>query len=211
MRRKNAFLTPSSIPDGAICRPVFIPDSEEWLAVVSGALSILTQPYSWEQNGAVTPAQAAERMTQMLKDYYDGTCTPATEETIPTPYWDEAQDLDDEQPVDIQEWYGVVTDWTAPIDGLTFVQNAAVWAITGFVAYAAGIGAAVTFRTVARKFVLAVQREDAGEAIRVVINGVQETKIDTTPYAPGDVIEVPIAAETEAEFYDILIVGSGQP
>lgn len=210
MRRKNAFLTPESIPNGTTCRPVFIPDSEEWLATVSGALAVLTLPYMWEQHGAVTPARAAERMTQMLTEYYDGACSQVAEETVPTPYWDEAQDLDDEQPADLQAWYGYVTDWTAPIDGLTFVENAAVWTITGFVAYAAGIGAAVTFRTVARNFVLAVQREDVGEAIRVIVNGVQETKVDTTPYAVGDVIEVPIAVETEAEFYDIIIVGSGQ-
>lgn len=159
----------------------------------------------------MTPQEAAERMTVMLTDYYNGQCGGTVEETVPTPYWDDATDLDDETPIDLQEWYGLVTDWTAPIDGLTFVENAAVWAITGFVAYAAGIGAAVTFRTVARNFVLAVQREDAGEAIRVIVNGVQETKIDTTPYAPGEVIEVPIAAETAADYYDILIVGSGQP
>lgn len=211
MRRKNAFLTPATIPNGTTCRPVFIPDDPEWLAVVSGALAVLTQPYSWEQSGAVTPQEAAERMTVMLTDYYNGQCGGTVEETVPTPYWDDATDLDDETPIDLQEWYGLVTDWTAPIDGLTFVENAAVWAITGFVAYAAGIGAAVTFRTVARNFVLAVQREDAGEAIRVIVNGVQETKIDTTPYAPGEVIEVPIAAETAADYYDILIVGSGQP
>jgi len=210
MRRRNAYLTPASIPDGAICRPVFIPDSPEWLAAVSGALAELTNPYSWEQSGAVTPQEAAERMTLMLSQYYAETCGEA-EETIPTPYWDDAADLDDEEALDLQTWYGYVTDWAAPIDELNFVQNAAVWAITGFVAYAAGIGAAVTFRTVARNFVIAIQREDVGEAIRVVVNGVQETKIDTTPYSPGEVIEVPISAQNSAAYYDILITGAGIP
>ena len=210
MRRVNAYLTPASIPDGAICRPVFIPDSPDWQAAISGALAELTSPYAWENSGGITPEQAAERAALILTQFYEQACG-ATEETIPTPYWDDATDLDDEEALDVQAWYGAVTDFFAPIDELNFVQNAAVWAITGFVAYAAGIGAAVTFRTVARNFIIAIQREDAGEAIRVVVNGLEETRVDTTPYAPGEVIEFPIAVSQSAPYYDIIITGSGQP
>lgn len=207
MARKFAYLTPSTIPNGSACRPVFIPDSEEWLAVVSGALAELTRPYNWEQAGGVTVEAATERAALMLKEYYEGVCQG--EETIPTPFWDEDTTADDEQTLALQDWYGEVSSFLAPIDNLSFVQNAAVWGITGFVAYAAGIAPAIAFRTVARNFVLAIQREDVGEAIRVVVNGVQETRVDTTPYAVGEVFEVPIATETGAEFYDVTIIGGG--
>ena len=209
MRRENKFLTPDTLPTGTACRPLSIPQSEEWLAVVSGALAELTNPLSWEQVGSVTPLEAAERCTLMMTKYYANSCgdTPA----IPAPFWDEDSTADDEAPEDAQAWYGEVSSFLAPIDNLSFTENAAIWAITGFVAYAAGLAPAIAFRTVARNFVLAVQREDVGEAIRVVVNGVQETRIDTTPYAVGEVIEVPISAVDAASFYDITIIGSGAP
>lgn len=68
------WLTPDSIPEGGICRPLWIPASQEWLAVVSGALAELAKEYNWEPFGAVTPAAAADRMLSMLDDYYSGSC-----------------------------------------------------------------------------------------------------------------------------------------
>lgn len=68
------YLTPDSIPEGDTCRPLLIPNSSEWLALVSGAISELSKEWNWEQFGSVTPAQAAERMLQMLNNYYDDAC-----------------------------------------------------------------------------------------------------------------------------------------
>lgn len=191
-------------------RKLEIPASKEWLGIFNSALLTLVYPWVYEQvyDTDLTPEEVAEKCREIFDKYLISTDEP---QTMPTPFWDEAIDVDDEEPTETQVWYGEVSSFLAPIDDLDFVQNAAIWGITGFVAYAAGIAPAIAFRTVARNFVLAVQREDVGEAIRVVVNGVQETRIDTTPYAAGDIIEVPIAAETEAAYYDITIIGGGTP
>ena len=203
-------LTPSELPVGVTVRKLEIPSSKEWLGIFNSALLTLVYPWVYEQvyDTDLTPEEVAEKCREIFDKYLISTDTP---ETMPTPFWDDAVDVDDEAPTDEQTWYGQVSSFLAPIDDLNFEQNAAVWGITGFVAYAAGIAPAIAFRTVARNFVLAIQREDVGEAIRVVVNGVQETRVDTTPYAAGEIIEVPIAVETEADFYDITIIGGGSP
>ena len=68
------YLTPDEIPEDDICRPLTIPSSTAWLAIVSGALRELTQPYNWEQLGAVTVDEAVERMQQMVDEYYADPC-----------------------------------------------------------------------------------------------------------------------------------------
>lgn len=203
-------LAPSELPVGVTVRKLEIPSSKEWLGIFNSALLTLVYPWVYEQvyDTDLTPEEVAEKCREIFDKYLISTDTP---ETMPTPFWDDAVDVDDEAPTDEQTWYGQVSSFLAPIDDLNFEQNAAVWGITGFVAYAAGIAPAIAFRTVARNFVLAIQREDVGEAIRVVVNGVQETRVDTTPYAAGEIIEVPIAVETEADFYDITIIGGGSP
>lgn len=60
------YLTPSSLPADTICRVLFIPNSLDWLAQVTGALQELTFPYNWEQYGSVTVDQAVQAMTQMF-------------------------------------------------------------------------------------------------------------------------------------------------
>lgn len=69
------YLTPDSIPADDICRPLLIPNSEQWLALVSGAVSELAKDWNWEQFGSVTPEEAAERMLTMLNNYYDDSCS----------------------------------------------------------------------------------------------------------------------------------------
>lgn len=201
-------LTPPNLPIETVVREIEIPSSKEWLGIFNFLLLQSIYAFNWEQVNAtdLTPDECAALCYEIYVKYLSA---GTIERNVPAPYWDVDSSADDEEPIEIQPWYGVVEDFFAPIDEITFTENAAVWAITGFVAYAAGVPAAVTFRTVARNFVIAIQREDVGEAIRVVVNGVQETRIDTTPYAAGEIIEVPIAVETEEEFYDIIIFGDG--
>lgn len=68
------WLTPDEIPEGDTCRPLFIPDNSDWLAIVSGAILELTREWNWEQFGAVTPAEAAARMQELMQQYYDDSC-----------------------------------------------------------------------------------------------------------------------------------------
>jgi hypothetical protein len=69
-----AWLTPDEIPEGDDCRPLFIPDSSDWLAIVSGAILPLTREWNWEQFGTLTPAECAQRMQVMMEQYYDEDC-----------------------------------------------------------------------------------------------------------------------------------------
>lgn len=56
-----------------VCRRLIIP--AQYLPTVHGALHELTQEYNWEQFGTDTPAQAAEKMLDMLDDW-EGDCMP---------------------------------------------------------------------------------------------------------------------------------------
>lgn len=201
------WLTPDEAPEGTVCRPLFIPDDPAWLAIVSGAILELTRSWNYEQFGTLTPDQCAELMQVMQQKYYDEICSGAGE--YPTPYWDEDIDVDDEEPADSQPWYGHVPDPTLPADELTFVENAAIWGITGFLAYASwevGFAPAILFHTIAPRFVLAWRRGDVAEIIRVIIDGVEQPGIDTTAYSEGDVIRQAYVAGDDIGGHDILIV-----
>lgn len=66
------WLTPDTIPEDGDCRPLFIPASSDWLAIVSGCLNELVAKYNWQQFGAVTVEEAVATMQSMIDRYYDG-------------------------------------------------------------------------------------------------------------------------------------------
>lgn len=65
----KGYLTPSSIPPATICRRISFPDSEEWLALVTGMISSAIYPFQWQEFGTITPNEAAERCRQMLDEF----------------------------------------------------------------------------------------------------------------------------------------------
>jgi hypothetical protein len=138
----------------------------------------------------------------------------AVEREVPAPYWDDDADVDDEEPVETQEWYGEVTNPTAPADELSFVENAVIWIFTGFIALVlspalpAGVAAGLAFRTLATRFTLAFRRGDIIEQIRIVIDAKDYGTVDTSSVAEGEIIEVDVNGLDEADFHDILLVVS---
>lgn len=64
-----AYLTPNSIPPDTICRALFIPNSEEFLANVTGALQLLTFAESFVQFGSLTPQQTADAYLDMFDQF----------------------------------------------------------------------------------------------------------------------------------------------
>jgi len=68
------YLTPEDFGEGDNCRPLSIPATSEWLAIVSGALTELTKGYNWEAFGALTVEECTERMQEMIAAYYDDPC-----------------------------------------------------------------------------------------------------------------------------------------
>lgn len=203
------YLTPSETPEERLCRSFSIPNSPQWLGNFMGACYVLTQEENWQKHGTLTPEECAAIASIWFDDAFYGTSDCVY--TMQAPYWDTEENADDQEPSDEQPWYGFIEDFLAPIDELTWVENAAVWVITGFVAIAATPGAAIFFRTVARRFVLAVQTDNIGEIIRVIVDS-SEYSIDTSGHAAGDIIELEIfETDPELETHDIYVINTGIP
>jgi len=64
-----AYLTPDTIPADTICRVLFIPNSQEFLANVTGALQLLTFPDSFVEYGLLTPDQTAQAYVPMFDQF----------------------------------------------------------------------------------------------------------------------------------------------
>lgn len=63
------WLTPDAPADGFICRRLLVPNSVEFLALVTGALLSLQEQYNWETFGALTPAQTTAYFRTMVDDF----------------------------------------------------------------------------------------------------------------------------------------------
>lgn len=172
-----------------------------------GALYETTLEQNWKQYGTMTPAECADFMREIWEQAAPGQQACGI---VPAPFWDDNEDVDDELPIDAQPWYGTVPNPEAAPDELDFVENAAIWAMTGFLAIATwevGAAPAVLFHTIAPKFVLAMRRGDLGEIIRILVDGEEAARIDTTSAAPDTVIRVPIVADPTIETgHDIAII-----
>lgn len=171
--------------------------SFEWLPYVLGALSQLEMSNAWK--GTPEEQELAVDRASLLKDIiYAG----STGGGIPTPYWDEAQDLDDEESVGDQQWYGI-------FDG-TFQETVENFVIAGFIAYSGQVGAAVTFLTLAPRFRLAWKTGDLGGIIRVIIDGADTGTVDTFSATEGVLEKDYVGDPTEAE-HTILMVLEDTP
>ena len=130
----------------------------------------------------------------------------------PTPFWDDDTSVDDEQPADEQDWYGEVTNPDAPANELTFVENAVIWLLTGFVAIAASpsgpgaAAAAIFFRTTAIRFTLAFNRGDVREVFRVVVDAIDYGEVDTDALAVGEVVELSIDGLEDIPVHEIMLI-----
>lgn len=76
------YLTPETLPPTLHCRRLLIPDSSEWLAIISGALTELTLTWNWQQKG-ITVDQALEASRDIIASYYNQPCTNPDECTQP--------------------------------------------------------------------------------------------------------------------------------
>jgi len=174
---------------------------------VGGALALLGEDENWEAFGNMTPAECAQLMRDMLIRWYDEPC--ATNDSVPTPYWDEDIDVEDSAPSATQTWYGTVSDPEAAPGSLTFIENAAIWTFTGFLAIATleiGAAPAILFSTIAPRFVLATRRGDLGEIIRILIDGEEAATVDTSGAVVGDVIRTTIVGDPSLTSHDVMIV-----
>jgi len=190
---------------------ILVEYNPEWQPVLLAAVDQLCQYSAWigdhdEKIAAVNRGQLLKWLLQVPVN--------VGEREYPAPYWDTDEDVDDSMPADEQEWYGMVTNPSAPADELTFVENAVIWILTGFIALVlvpalpAGVAAGLAFRTLATRFTLAFRRGDIIEQIRIIIDAKDYSTVNTGDVAAGEIIEINIDGLDDLPAHDILLVVS---
>lgn len=204
-------VTPPDVdPDDPDLEMILVEYNPAWTPVLMAACDQLLQYSSWAgaHNDKVRAVERAAVLKWLLQEPLD------ISQEVPAPYWDTDEDVDDEMPVETQEWYGMVTNPSAPANELTFVENAVIWIFTGFIALVlapalpAGVAAGLAFRTLATRFTLAFRRGDIIEQIRIVIDAKDYGTVNTGDVAVGDVIEVTVNGLDDLPTHDILLVVS---
>lgn len=204
MPGQNIYPNPDNYPVSSFRSPVPPPevDPDEgtlipvaynpaWQQVLLGALEQLVNPATWAgtDEEKTLALQRAETLRLMMT---------VDIETAPAPYWDNAEDADDQEPEAEQPWYG-------KMDGLDFKEELGIWVITGFIAYSGQIGAAIAFKTFAPRFALAWKRGGIVAAVRVFIDGVDNGLLDTSG-APDTILEKDYIGDPGLDEHDILMV-----
>lgn len=190
------FLTPPVSSDVLECRTLLIPNTKEWLGIFNSALLETVYYWNYEQvnDTDLTPEETAEACRAIVWEYFDASCGAGE---VPAPYWDNPEDVDDEATPEEQPWYGRV-------EGLDFVEEIGIWAITGFIAYSGNIGAAIAFKTFAPKFALAWKRGGVAAAVRVFIDGVDT---GTLEIGSGEgIVEHDYIGDPDLDEHDIMVV-----
>lgn len=163
----TGYLTPDSVPSAEWCRAFLIPNSAQWLGVFMGALLPLTYPTSWTQYGELTPDECSEIMLDIIWRAYQEECGQVD---IEAPFYDDEENVDDEEPLGEQTWYDSLSDWV----------------ISGFLAVTFTPAAAIAYNATIPRIRLAIKTGDAGTIIRVIFGSV-DILYDT--YAPTTSIE----------------------
>lgn len=203
---RKLFLTPPTMPGENQCRSLEIPSSPEWLGIFNQALLQLAQPYNYEQvnDTDLTPEVVAAYCYQAYVDWLESTCAGGTGE-IPTPFWDDVTDTDDQFPTETQPWYGYVDDPLLPPGELTFIEQAGIWAFAGLLAVSGAPGAAIVFNTTAPSFVLAMRGDDFAEVIRILLDGQDAAEVETTG-DPDELYQVPLAGDPANSTHQVMII-----
>jgi hypothetical protein len=209
---QTGFPTPNAMPDLTGCRVFSVPSDEEWFALLMAAVDKLTYEWAWYKNGTLSQAEAAAAWSGIIDRSIATALQGQCSDVVETPFWDDTTDVETNEPVDAQPWYGYVENPTAPAGELTFVESALLWAFTGLVAVATfevgGLAPAIFFHTTVEKFIIIQKRGDAAETIRYVIDNQDMKYVDTSPYAPGELIEVPIIAPETGMGHDLMIIST---
>jgi len=197
----DTVIAPSVDPDeGALIAVAYNP---AWQKILLGAATQMLQYAAYagtDDEKKLAVARATTLMVLLQNDI----------SSVGTPFWDDESDVDDQEPVATQPWYGEVTNPEAPAGELDFVENVALWIVTGLVAIATfevgGVAPALAFHTTVEKFIILQKRGDAAATIRFVVDGEDAKFVNTAPYAPGDIIETQIITEQTGGDHTLLIV-----
>lgn len=185
---QKGFPTPSDVPSDTACRSFLLPDNDEWLGLLMGAVELLLNPHNYFNYGALSIDDTVDHWQTIVQDAYErsllGTCAPMVE----APYWDTYGDSDDQSSVEDQPWYGILVPAASmrgrrvsllDDDELTWRENLGIWAIAGFIAYSGQIGAAIAFVPFARRFVLKFRGNPLGAIAEIFVDGAKLATMDT--------------------------------
>jgi len=204
--KHTGYPTPETTPETTSCLTLQIPTSSAWWAIYTGLLLSICSEDAWQQyEGGMSREDAAAEAFAIFTDANERAQTDSCDITVPAPYWDDETDVDAEEPVEDQAWYG-----EAAGEPLTFVERVGIWVITGFIAYSGQIGAAITFTTIAPRFVLAWKTGDLGGIIRIVIDSADAGTVDTYSASPG-LLERDFVGDPEVENHTVLQVLESVP
>jgi len=196
------FPTPVDTPEDTTCLQLQIPNNAAWWAAYVGLLLALTDEENWQQyEGGMSVEDAAAEAQTIFNAAESLWLTNSCLSDVPAPYWDSAEDADDESPADVQAWYGEIVSGS-------FHENLENWAIAGFIAAAGQPAAAVYFLTIAPRFRLAWKTGDVGGIVRIFIDAEDYGTVDTNADEPG-IVTMDIIPTTEADTHEILLVKEG--
>lgn len=146
---------------------ITLPYAPSWIGLWIGAMLTLCDPENFQEfEGGMSRDDTAEIFREAL---YDALLLPDSEQ-LPTPYWDDPEGDDAASGEDNPAF--------------PFYEDAAAFAIGGFVLYAAGIGAALQYWTVQQQFRVAVRKHDLGGALKVFLDGTFLGEYDTYSATP---------------------------
>ena len=201
--KHTGFPTPVDTPDETTCLMIQVPANAAWWAIYVGLIYSLLEEDSWQQfEGGMTREDAAADSVTTLEIRFAPPQTDACGiADVPAPYWDDAEDSDDQAPPDTQVWYGDIVSGS-------FVENVENWAIAGFIAAACQPAAALYFLTIAPRFRLAWKTADIGGIVRVFIDAEDYGTVDTAAGSEG-ILTMDIIPTTEADTHTVLLVKEG--
>lgn len=214
---QKGFPTPSDVPSDTACRSFLLPDDDEWLGLLMGAVELLLNPHNYFNYGALSIDDTVDHWQTIIQDAYDrsllGTCAPM----VDAPYWDTYGDSDDESSVEDQPWYGElvpIASMRAELlddDELTWREHLGIWAIAGFIAYAGQIGAAIAFVPFAQRFVLKFRGNPLGAIAEIFVDGAKLAVLDTAS-AEDRIKAIDIVLPDDDEEHEIWVaVGEDSP
>jgi|SRR5882724_1310038 len=176
---QKGFPTPSDVPSDTACRSFVLPDNDEWFGLLMGAIELLLNPHNYFNYGALSIDDTVDAWQLIIQDAYNRSLTAQCAPEIPAPYWETAANVGDQEPSLVQVWYGEL------VGGLTFNEVLGNIFIAGFVLSGAGLGAAIQFLVLARRFRLALRAHDLGSVVRIFINASEYGTVDTYSATPN--------------------------
>lgn len=155
-----------------VCLSIPVPNDPHHRAALWGALTMLTDWWNWQRESYPNErahAAAAYWLELLTPLMVRDTCTADI-----APYWDDpaAADADDTEPA---------------LNDFPWYENLADFAVTSFLATTVTPGAAIAITTTVRRGRLLFRRRDWGALVKVFIDGILQTEVDTYSASP-DVI-----------------------